>query len=113
MHFPFNFDACPVHLPFGFVHLTHQNLSASALFCHNSLAEVNIQLLIYNHCFSTFFPPIVENPNHCEFSNLRDMLIRTHLQDLKDVTHSIHYENFRYERLQARQKYEKADESRC
>ncbi|XP_072028010.1 neuronal-specific septin-3-like [Amphiura filiformis] len=55
----------------------------------------------------------VENPNHCEFANLRDMLIRTHLQDLKDVTHSIHYENFRYERLQARQKFDKADESRC
>ena len=60
---------------------------------------------------SVFFP--VENPDHCEFSNLRDMLIRTHLQDLKDVTHSIHYENFRYERLQARQKYDKVDESRC
>lgn len=45
----------------------------------------------------------VENPNHCEFSNLRDMLIRTHLQDLKDITDNIHYENFRYERLQARQ----------
>ncbi|XP_071505235.1 neuronal-specific septin-3-like isoform X2 [Diadema setosum] len=55
----------------------------------------------------------VENPNHCEFSNLRDMLIRTHLQDLKEITDTIHYENFRYERLQARQKYEKADESRC
>ncbi|XP_071497824.1 neuronal-specific septin-3-like isoform X1 [Diadema antillarum] len=45
----------------------------------------------------------VENPNHCEFSNLRDMLIRTHLQDLKEITDTIHYENFRYERLQARQ----------
>ena len=47
MHLRFNFDACPVHSPFGFVHLTHQNLSARALFCHNSLAKVNTQLLTY------------------------------------------------------------------
>ena len=33
------FDACRVHLPFGFVHLTHQNLRACALFCPNSLAK--------------------------------------------------------------------------
>ena len=48
MHLRFNFDTCPVHSPFGFVHLTHQNLSARALFCLNSLAKVNTQLLIYN-----------------------------------------------------------------
>ena len=48
MHLRFNFDACPMHSPFGFVHLTHQNLSARTLFCLNSLAKVNTQLLIYN-----------------------------------------------------------------
>ena len=48
MHLRFNFDAYPMHSPFGFVHLTHQNLSARALFCLNSLAKVNTQLLIYN-----------------------------------------------------------------
>ena len=48
MHLRFNFDACPMHSPSGFVHLTHQNLSARALFCLNSLAKVNTQLLIYN-----------------------------------------------------------------
>ena len=32
MHLRFDFDACPVHSPFGFVHLTHQNLSARGLF---------------------------------------------------------------------------------
>ena len=47
MHLRFNFDACPMHSPFGFVHLTHQNLSARALFCLKSLAKVNSQLLIY------------------------------------------------------------------
>ena len=66
MHLRFNFDACPMHSPFGFVHLTHQNLSARALFCLNSLAKVNTQLLIYNYgetpelyanCFlSTYIP---------------------------------------------------------
>ena len=49
MHLRFNFDACPMHSPSGFVHLTHQNLSARALFCLNSLAKVNTQLLIYNY----------------------------------------------------------------
>ena len=47
MHLHFNFDASPMHSPFGFVHLTHQNLSARASVCHNSLAIVNTQLLIY------------------------------------------------------------------
>ena len=32
MHLRFNFDACPMHSPFGFVHLTHQNQSARANF---------------------------------------------------------------------------------
>ena len=59
MYLRFNFDACPMHSPFGFVHLTHQNLSARALFCHNSLAKVNTQLLIYKYlptaCEKPFF----------------------------------------------------------
>lgn len=37
----------------------------------------------------------VENLEHCDFIALRNMLIRTHLQDLKDVTNNVHYENFR------------------
>ncbi|XP_077390364.1 neuronal-specific septin-3 isoform X2 [Festucalex cinctus] len=41
----------------------------------------------------------VENVAHCEFANLRDLLIRSHLQDLKDVTHNIHYETYRIRRL--------------
>ena len=48
MRLHFNFDACSMHSPIGFVHLTHQNLGARALFCHNALAKVNMQLLIYN-----------------------------------------------------------------
>ena len=49
MHLPFNFDACPMHSPFRFVHLMHQNLSARALFYHDSRAKVNTQLLIYKY----------------------------------------------------------------
>uniref|UniRef100_A0A7N8YHC5 Septin n=1 Tax=Mastacembelus armatus TaxID=205130 RepID=A0A7N8YHC5_9TELE len=37
----------------------------------------------------------VENGEHCDFTVLRNMLIRTHMQDLKDVTNNVHYENYR------------------
>ncbi|CAL7949679.1 unnamed protein product [Xylocopa violacea] len=37
----------------------------------------------------------VENLEHCDFIALRNMVVRTHLQDLKDVTNNVHYENFR------------------
>lgn len=40
----------------------------------------------------------VENPAHCDFVKLRTMLI-THMRDLQEVTHDVHYENFRSERL--------------
>ncbi|XP_067914197.1 neuronal-specific septin-3-like isoform X3 [Heterodontus francisci] len=41
----------------------------------------------------------VENMSHCEFACLRDLLIRTHMQNLKDVTSTIHYEAYRVQRL--------------
>ncbi|XP_040430401.1 septin-12 isoform X2 [Cygnus olor] len=41
----------------------------------------------------------VENPMHCEFPMLQDLLIRSHLQDLKDITHNVHYESYRVRRL--------------
>lgn len=37
----------------------------------------------------------MENPKHSDFIKLRTMLISTHMQDLKDVTEDVHYENFR------------------
>ena len=49
MHLRFDFHACPVNSPFGFVHLMHRNLSTRELFCQNSLMKVNTLLLIYNH----------------------------------------------------------------
>lgn len=41
----------------------------------------------------------VENLEHCDFVALRNMLLRTHLQDLKEVTSNVHYENFRFRKL--------------
>ena len=41
----------------------------------------------------------IENKDHCDFILLRNMLIRTHMQDLKDYTQDVHYENFRKKKL--------------
>uniref|UniRef100_UPI00398F0A27 septin-7-like n=1 Tax=Pristiophorus japonicus TaxID=55135 RepID=UPI00398F0A27 len=43
----------------------------------------------------------VENGEHCDFSILRNLLIRTHMQDLKDITNNILYENYRSRKLAA------------
>ncbi|XP_054601652.1 septin-7 isoform X3 [Nothobranchius furzeri] len=43
----------------------------------------------------------VENGEHCDFTILRNMLIRTHMQDLRDVTNNVHYENYRSRKLAA------------
>ena len=47
----------------------------------------------YNYQFQ------IENLEHCDFIPLRNMLVRTHLQDLKDVTNNVHYENYRCRKL--------------
>lgn len=41
----------------------------------------------------------VENLDHCDFIALRNMVVRTHLQDLRDVTNNVHYENYRCRKL--------------
>ncbi|XP_072517487.1 septin-5-like isoform X3 [Salminus brasiliensis] len=41
----------------------------------------------------------VENPAHCDFVHLRNMLVRTHMQDLKDMTQDVLYENYRMQFL--------------
>ncbi|CCG81294.1 Cell division control protein 3 [Taphrina deformans PYCC 5710] len=41
----------------------------------------------------------VDNEDHCDFSKLRQMLIRTHMEELKDHTRSVLYENYRSEKL--------------
>ncbi|KAF9386534.1 hypothetical protein BGX21_000775 [Mortierella sp. AD011] len=41
----------------------------------------------------------VDNEDHCDFVKLRQMLIRTHMEELKEFTNDIHYENYRTEKL--------------
>lgn len=54
------------------------------------------RFLRFNFWFSNFS---VENLEHCDFIALRNIVIRTHLQDLKDVTNNVHYENYRCRKL--------------
>lgn len=37
----------------------------------------------------------VENESHCDFTKLREMLIRTNMEDMREVTHMRHYELYR------------------
>ena len=41
----------------------------------------------------------VDNPRHCDFVALRNVLLQTHLTDLKEITHDFLYENYRTEKL--------------
>eukprot|EP00126_Sphaerothecum_destruens_P013238 Sdes_comp22653_c0_seq1m21076 len=41
----------------------------------------------------------IENEDHCEFLELRNLIIRSHLHDLIETTRSVHYENYRTEKL--------------
>lgn len=41
----------------------------------------------------------VESEAHCDFVKLREMLIRTNMEDMRDKTHARHYELYRRRRL--------------
>ncbi|CAD5116243.1 DgyrCDS5154 [Dimorphilus gyrociliatus] len=41
----------------------------------------------------------VENEQHCDFVKLREMFIRTNMEDLRETTHSVHYELYRKTKL--------------
>src|ERR1700760_488863 len=43
----------------------------------------------------------VDNEEHCDFVKLRQMLIRTHMEELKENTNNMLYENYRSEKLVA------------
>lgn len=45
--------------------------------------------------FFGFFCPQVENENHCDFVKLREMLLRVNMEDLREQTHTRHYELYR------------------
>jgi len=52
-----------------------------------------IMFIKHNVCLYVIFS--VDNPAHSDFTKLRNMLISTHMPDLKEVTEDVHYENFR------------------
>jgi len=41
----------------------------------------------------------VDNEEHCDFVKLRQMLIRTHMEELKEHTNNALYENYRSDKL--------------
>ncbi|GMM38355.1 septin [Saccharomycopsis crataegensis] len=43
----------------------------------------------------------IHNPEYSDFKLLKNVLLSTHLQDLKDLTHDYLYENYRTEKLRA------------
>ena len=43
---------------------------------------------------------LVENESHCDFVKLREMLIRTNMEDMREQTHAKHYELYRKTRLE-------------
>uniref|UniRef100_A0A8C1F280 Septin 9b n=1 Tax=Cyprinus carpio carpio TaxID=630221 RepID=A0A8C1F280_CYPCA len=63
-------------------------------YLYNSITDSMV--FVKNKLFMTY---VHENTAHCEFAYLRDLLIRTHMQNIKDITSSIHYEMYRVRRL--------------
>jgi len=43
---------------------------------------------------------LVENENHCDFVKLREMMLRTNMEDLIETTHRKHYELYRKQKLE-------------
>lgn len=41
----------------------------------------------------------VDNEDHCDFVKLRQMLVRTHMEELREHTNDVLYENYRTEKL--------------
>lgn len=55
---------------------------------------------IESHSWYFLFLWLVENENHCDFVKLREMLICTNMEDLRDQTHTRHYELYRRRKLE-------------
>jgi septin 7 len=41
----------------------------------------------------------VDNEEHCDFVKLRQMLVRTYMEELREYTNDVLYENWRTEKL--------------
>ena len=55
-------------------------------------------MFLYEKFIFYFFS--VENEGHCDFVKLREMLIRTNMEDMREKTHTKHYETYRKKRLE-------------
>ncbi len=71
--------------------------------------QITLQLNAVTRIINQFdiFLCSVENQSHCDFVKLRNMLIRSHMHDLKDVTCDVHYENYRAQCIQEMTRYER------
>lgn len=49
---------------------------------------------------NTLYNITVENESHCDFVKLREMLISTNMEDMREKTHCRHYELYRKKRLE-------------
>ena len=50
----------------------------------------------------------VDNEEHCDFVKLRQMLIRTHMEELKEFTNEVIYESYRTQKLSSGEVLEKS-----
>ena len=61
----------------------------------DNLSRVSLQLSAVDGLPPLCWFPVVENENHCDFVKLREMLIRVNMEDLREQTHTRHYELYR------------------
>lgn len=43
----------------------------------------------------------VDNEQHCDFVKLRQMLVRTHMEELREHTNDVLYEDYRSDKLRS------------
>ncbi len=61
---------------------------------------IEIETILFMILLTQFFMFAVENESHCDFVKLREMLIRTNMEDMREKTHTKHYELYRKRRLE-------------
>jgi len=61
---------------------------------------INLKCNALKYCSVALFLISVENESHCDFVKLREMLIRTNMEDMREKTHMRHYELYRKKRLE-------------
>ena len=67
---------------------------------YSSIQQIPIVCQDWKSLGIFYFSDLVENENHCDFVKLREMLICTNMEDLRDQTHTRHYELYRRHKLE-------------